>query len=685
MRRFLDTQSGLRPGSGGAGAATGSPPLRRHSREASPEQEKRSNAPASAARRLLLAGAALVGALPFPVAAQRVDENVVAEAQDAFGSNVGGEDLGVYGPFDVRGFSPTDAGNVRIEGLYIDRQAELTSRLVAGNRIRIGPSALGYAFPAPSGIADYRLRAPQEAAVLSVTAKADHFGGGLAEADALLPIDGARLGLAGGIGVYRNVYAYGNDAEVLSLALSGVWRPNAATQVQPYWSRIRIRDEEAHPIIQSEGNALPPRMKRRRFLGQEWADFEVERLNYGAVARTALAGFTLRAGLFRSANITAEGHTLLIEAAPPGVAGARTAIAAPPSSNASTSGEINAARAFATGPVRHELMLALRGRAQDRLYGGSDRRALTPAPFDEAAPVPRPDFAFSERTDDRVRQWTGGIAWRARGAGLGEINAGLQRSDYRKRVVRPDGALPDSRATPWLFNLAAMVEATARLAFYGGYTKGLEESDVAPEIAVNRDEAPPAIRTRQIDGGVQWRLGPMLLIAGAFEIEKPYYGLDTSNLFRRLGTVRHRGIEGSISGSPAPGLTLVAGGVLLDARISGEEVSAGSIGRRPIGTPSRTLIANLDWRVPAHDALSFDLAVEHRGRVLADAANMLRVPARTIVDLGARYRFRLGDAPAVLRLQATNLFDAYGWEVEGNKAFSYVEGRQLTARVTVDF
>jgi iron complex outermembrane receptor protein len=177
----------------------------------------------------------------------------------------------------------------------------------------------------------------------------------------------------------------------------------------------------------------------------------------------------------------------------------------------------------------------------------------------------------------------------------------------------------------------------------------------------------------------------MLLIAGAFEIEKPYHGLDNRNLFRRLGTVRHRGIEGSVSGSPAPGLTLVAGGVLLDARISGEEVSAGTIGRRPIGTPSRTLIANVDWRVPAHDALSFDVAVEHRGPIHGDAANAVRVPARTIVDLGMRYRFRLGEAPAVLRVQATNLFDAYGWDVRGNNAFSYVEGRQVSARVTVDF
>ena len=101
-------------------------------------------------------------------------------------------------------------------------------------------------------------------------------------------------------------------------------------------------------------------------------------------------------------------------------------------------------------------------------------------------------------------------------------------------------------------------------------------------------------------------------------------------------------------------------------------------------SPSRTLIANVDWRVPVLAALSFDLAVDHAGRRYADAANELRVPARTIVDLGARYRFRLAGAPAVLRLQATNLFNTYGWDVEGNNAFVYIQSRQVVARLAMD-
>lgn len=632
--------------------------------------------------RLLTSAVLLVFTLP--AYAQRVDENAALDAEDAFGSNIGGEGLGIYSPTDVRGFSPTDAGNVRLEGLYIDRQTELTSRLVAGNRIRIGPSALGYAFPAPSGIADYRIRAAGEEAVLSVAAKGDSFGGWLVEADGLLPIVGRKLGLAAGAGFYRNQYAFRNSNDVLSSSISLVWRPNDATEIKPFWSRVGVDDEEAYPIIIGDGEKLPPLMSRRRFLGQDWADFEVERVTYGGLGRTRLGDFTLRGGVFRSANITTEGYTLLIDAAPPGTLAARSVTANPRRSNASTSGEVNVARALVTGKVRHELLLAVRARSQARFYGGSERQSLAPAPFDVTFAVPRPAFTFGPRTEDRVRQWTAGLAYQARIDDLGRFNLGLQRSDYRKRVTTPTGALPASRAKPWLFNIAAEIDITPQLAIYGGMTRGLEESDVAPETAVNRDEAPPAIRTRQIDAGLRWRVGAMTLIAGGFQIEKPYYGLDSGNFFRRLGTVTHRGIEASLSGAPIDGLTIVAGGVLLDAKLAGEEVAGGSIGRRPIGTPSRSLIGNIDWRPPGHPALSFDLAVEHSGRRYADAANHVRVPARTTVDIGARFRFKLGELPALLRIQATNLFNTYGWDIEGNNAFAYIQSRQILARIAVD-
>lgn len=71
-------------------------------------------------------------------AAQRADQNAARTAEDAFGVSYANESVGLYDEEDVRGFSPIDAGNVRIEGLYIDQQANLSYRIVDSSIIRVG-------------------------------------------------------------------------------------------------------------------------------------------------------------------------------------------------------------------------------------------------------------------------------------------------------------------------------------------------------------------------------------------------------------------------------------------------------------------------------------------------------------------------------------------------------------------
>jgi iron complex outermembrane receptor protein len=633
--------------------------------------------------RLPPAVAAAVFIASSPALAQRADDNAVADAEDAFGSNDGGEDLGLYGPFDVRGFSPIDAGNVRIEGIYIDRQADLSPRLIEGNRIRVGPSAAGYAFPAPSGVVDYRLRTPGRKAMVSAVLQATSFGGAVAEIDAALPITG-NLSIGGGVSHSRSEYPSGNNADVTHLPSVAHWRPGAGTEAKLFWSRTRIADEDIFPIILGDGRSTPARLVRRRFLGQHWADVETERFNYGAIGSTKLAGFGVCAGAFRSVNEVREGHNVFLQAAPVAQEAGRTVSAYPGRRAASTSGELALAREFSTGSVSHRLLLVARGRFQERRYGGTQRIQLTPAPFGEPLFVDRPVFRFSPQTDDEVRQWSLGLAYQVGHEDVGQFSGGLQRVDYRKAVVAGADPLPVTRDRPWLFNLAATMNLVPRFSLFGSYARGLEESDVAPEIAVNRDEAPPAIRTRQLDAGARARIGQVTLIAGAFQIERPYYGVDGESFFRNLGAVRHRGLEASLTGTVLPGLTVVAGGTLLRARLSGAEVAAGTIGDRPVDVPARKLIASLDWRPPSSPA-SFDLAIEHVGPNNGDALNHVRVAPFTTIDIGVRYRFGLGASSAVLRLQATNLLNSYGWEVAGNNAFVYTQPRQLVARLAMDF
>src|SRR5689334_14969813 len=124
---------------------------------------------------LLLGGAALA---PEAASAQdRTSDNAITQAEDAFGFSVGRESIGIYGPGQARGFSPAAAGNVRIDGLYFDPAFGLQNLLVDSVSIKVGLSAQGYPFVAPSGVVDQRLRRPDDKAGASVLVNGDSWGG----------------------------------------------------------------------------------------------------------------------------------------------------------------------------------------------------------------------------------------------------------------------------------------------------------------------------------------------------------------------------------------------------------------------------------------------------------------------------------------------------------------------------
>ena len=617
--------------------------------------------------------------------AQRVDENATAQAEDAFGIAISGQNLGLYDPSNVRGFSPTAAGNVRLDGMYFANQAGFTSRLIGGYRILVGPSVLGHPFPAPSGIADYSLRRPGTRDLVSVSAQVDSFSGRLIEVDGQLHDVLPDLGFTGGFGLYRNAFGRGGGNDTFSSALTAVWRPSPKVEIIPFFSRIADRDDRSEPVVVLAGNALPAEPRSTAFLGQRWAASQDTSMNYGALGRVDLGAWRLRASAFRSQDQSPIAFTpLFVDTLASGVAD-RAVISERGAFAGATSGELQLSRTMIDGPRKHRVYLAAWGRNQDRRYGATDTVTLSSADIYTPQPSAMPALVFGSQTRDHVRQLTVGAAYEGQWTGVGALNLGIQKTDYQKSVTTPDGALPTSRDKPVLYNASGAINLAKSVTLYAGVAHGLEESDVAPSIAVNRNQAPPAIRTSQVDGGVRWALAPHVsLVADVFQIRKPYYGLDDNRVFRNLGTISHRGVEVSLAGSPLTGLSVVAGAVGLDAAVSGEQVDAGTVGKRPVGSTPTIFIGSVDYRLPQLKALSFDANVERDGRRVATVDDQLYLPSRTYLSAGMRYRFKVASKPAVLRLQASNLTDVFSWGIVGSGALQPQSPRQFLARLTTD-
>lgn len=630
----------------------------------------------------LLAWLAAVGT---PAVGQRTSENALQTAQDAFGSSIGNESIGLYSPGDVRGFSPFAAGNVRLEGLYFDAVRGFAARLIRGSTVRVGITAQGYPFPAPTGIADYRLRLPGEEPAISTVVSASSLGTVRIEADGQLPLnDQLALGAGASVSIDPELGSTPSRHAIAAAILR--WQPSADVEVIPFWSAVDHRGDKPQPRFIVGGDHLPPRVRRGKNIGQEWASYDARDANYGVIGRVSQGALSLSGGLFRSVYETRQSFSdLFIDVSSDGIASSHRVAKAPSQKFGATSGELRASRLFAEGKRLHTLHLAVRGRSHKRRYGGSSAVNLGPDSIFDPKRVPEPEFTFGEQSRDHIRQVSFGAGYEGRWANVGELTLGVQKTDYRKTNLDPSLGETVQKASPLLYNAAAAAHLTNDLAFYAGFTRGLEESAVAPDIAINRDEAPPAILTRQYDAGLRWTIaeGTRLLI-GLFNVEKPYFSLDPERLYRRIGDVRHRGVEISFIGNLTPNLNVLAGAVLLDATVEGEAAESGLTGKRPVGSTSRTFLASAEYRPPQVSGLAFDVTVNSFGERVANTANTLSVPPVEIVDFGARYRWTMSGTPVSVRLQLLNVFDAYEWRVQASNAFFYNLPRTLSLRFSAD-
>lgn len=631
-----------------------------------------------------LVAAAMVCAPAASHAQQRSDDNAVTQAEDAFGFSVGRESLGIYNAGNARGFSPTAAGNVRIDGLYFDPEFGLPGTLIDNVSIKVGLSAQGYPFVAPSGIVDYALIRPGDKSGASIVTNFDSFGTIGVEVDGTLPVS-SKLSLGYGLNGTRLEFPDGTDNVNHTESLIARWRPAPAIEIMPFWSIYNDYNDEAGSFFVPVGDFLPKLPKQRHNEGAKWADWRYTGLDTGMLASAGIAeNWLLRLGAFRSVNDTKHSYANLLLDEQPDGSGERVLYADPPTKQASNSGEIRLTHSILDGPRLHVIHLSVRERDARREFGGSDFVDFGPGQIGHDLEAPEPEFHYSETSRDHLTQTTVGAAYDGRWKNVGEVSFGVARAYFHKATLVPGEAPAVTRSTPLLYNATAAANLGKNIAVYAGYARGLEESGTAPQNATNRNQPLPAILTQQKDAGVRFAITDKVkAVAGIFDLTRPYFGFNSANLFTQIGTVESRGAEFSLSGSLTSRLSVVAGGVFLKPRVTASNSAEGDIGSKPVGIPAHLLIMNANWKTPAK-GLELDLGLQHRGSAAATTNNAVFIPARARVDVGGHYRFKLADKSATFRLQMVNLFNNAGYGLAGSGVYVLSTGRFVQGYLTVD-
>jgi iron complex outermembrane receptor protein len=622
--------------------------------------------------------------------AQRSAEDAVAEAEDAFGMTVGREAIGLYSAMSARGFSPVQAGNIRIDGLYFDQvtpMANLPTRLVRSATVHVGIAAQGYLFPAPTGVVDYLLRVPGNATVVSILVGDASYGQTYAETDAQVAIIPDVLSMGGGIGYTRNAdYLYSPRSYESSVGWLARWQPNTALIVTPFWGMINHREFGERPGVLIDDSGYP-RFRADRLPAPPWARWGFLWQTFGLTSRYAFGGgWQLSAGLFRSLSYSPGNDVPLLLDTNGSNQGIYEFEKAPPNSDGSTSGEVRLSKRLDTGAIHHAIYARITGRDSSIESGGAQTGPLGPATTTYLPPLPRPELALGANTIVRARQLTPGLSYAASWLGLAQLTLGVQRVYYHRTILAPNTPRESDQSTPWLYNAAAAGSLTHRLLFYTSYTRGFEEIGIAPANASNRFEPVPAQLDRQVDAGLRYQLLPKLqLVTGVFEIDKPYANLDPQNVFRLVGNTRNRGVEFSLTGDITSRLNIVSGVVLIRPTVNYQSgVYPGPANVIAIGPIPGYMSTYIQYHPAAIPGLILGATLQNTSSRYAVYPN-INLPAVTTFGIDVRYHTQLWGRDATFWLESYNLSSVYSLTPSATGQVTALDARRFELSLVIDF
>lgn len=626
--------------------------------------------------------------------AQRATENAVTSADDAFGSNVGLESIGIYSENDTRGFSPIKAGNARIDGVYFDPVGPMSGRLRASTAIRVGFASEDFPFHAPTGVVDHKFRPFPAEIGTSLGVTRNGFGGTIAEWDLRLRNRSGSAALTGGLAFADNRFSDGSR----SLSWGTAWRPIfrvAGAEIAPFAAYGRFFSVEPRGLVVVTGDFLPKIPGKRRYLGQEWAEGKSHNEFYGVTAKARLTdNLSFRGGLFHGIGDRVATYSEIFTLLDPSGLASHRLISDPPQDLHSTSGEAQIVWRLGNARWQHRIFAGYRARDRYTESGGSDRATgdFDPVIFGDIDRGEKPAFTYFPVDKGRLRQSSLMLGYIGNFEGVGSVNLGIQKARYRSVSRDGDtGAKSTSRDNPWLYNATATLQLSKTLSLYAGTERGLEDSGVAPETATNHNEQLPATRTTQYEGGLRWKRRGTQLVVSAFEINKPYFAFDAASAFTEVGDVRHRGVEASLSGHFGKRLNLLAGAVLMRPRVTGPGRESGDVGARPAGTPSVFARLDANYRTDIFGGLTPTLALTYTGRravgsrPLDASGRQLMVPGFASLDLGVRQQFKLGAVPMSFRAVAYNVFDDKTWKVVAPNTMYVDDRRRYSVTLTADF
>lgn len=277
---------------------------------------------------------------------------------------------------------------------------------------------------------------------------------------------------------------------------------------------------------------------------------------------------------------------------------------------------------------------------------------------------------------------------------LGARYQKIETASYDYNTQAKTSEYDDDEVTP---SLGLVYKPNYDLSFYANYIESLQKGDEAPTTVgsvtvANAGTLLAPYVSKQTEVGVKYDNGSVGAGVAVFHTKKPRTGVNSDNVYEERGENVHQGVELSVFGSPADNMRFIGGFSYLDT----EQKDTGDSsleGNRVVGVPEFQANVGVEYDLASLEGLTLTGDVIHTGSRYADVGNTLKVDGFTTLDLGARYKMKLGGQDVTLRGMVENVLDEDYWESVGgytstasNTEYGYLNaGDPRTFKVSATF
>lgn len=328
--------------------------------------------------------------------------------------------------------------------------------------------------------------------------------------------------------------------------------------------------------------------------------------------------------------------------------------------NKTTSADVGLRTRFKTGAIGHTVVAAANYMDRESGYFYQLTTKAVPSNIYNPSPLPAIDFVRGAPTKNaELTQHSLALAdTMALFSDRVLVTVGLRDQTIDQKNASGTTLYKASTVTP----LAGVVfKPQNNVSVYANYTAGLSAGGTAGPNTANAGQVFAPQKSKQYEVGVKVDWGRMTTQAALYQIQRPGSMTDpVTNVYSFGGETRNRGLELTAYGEIQKGLRLLASAAFNNAKLSR---TAGGVnqGNDANGVPERTFNLGLDWDTPWVEGLSLNGRVIHTSSMYYDAANILRMPGWTRLDLGARLRTHVAGKPVVLRASLENVSNKSYW------------------------